>query len=212
MKRITLSFISVLTATQLVYGGGSVVPPKETLQQTVVEEEGKSKIYVGLGVSWMMLENDYSGEEFNANGMMLQLGYQFNEYVAVEGRYTHHIGDLEYDHGRSLNSDIDNYSGDFINTALYLKGMYPVGDFVPYVLLGYGEVALTNIPVGGPGIAADRAERGFQWGVGGAYNVTENVALFADYVRLYDGTGFDGRAMGADLSADSWTVGITYTF
>jgi opacity protein-like surface antigen len=210
MKKLILPLSVWMTLLTLVYGGGEIVPVKQNAEEALPIE--KSGLYAGIGLSWLSLENELSGEEFSANGIMLQLGYQVNDYIGIEGRYTHHIGDLEYDHGTTINKDDNDFSGDFINTALYLKGMYPIGDFVPYVLLGYGEVALTNLPLGGPGISADRAERGFQWGIGGAYNVMEEMAVFVDYVKLYDDVGFDGRAQKADIESDSWTFGITYKF
>ena len=36
--------------------------------------------------------------------------------------------------------------------------------------------------------------------------------IFIDYVRMYDDTGFDYRAMDADIAADAWTLGVSYTF
>ena len=210
MKKSALSLVSILALSSMVYAGGDIAPVEEVVEVPIVIDD--SGFYIGFGISWMSLDNDYNGEEFSANGIILQAGYQINSYFAIEGRYTHDVGDVEYDHGTSINPNYDDYPTDFTNLAVYAKGMYPIGDFTPYVLLVYGEVALTNIPLGGPGISADRAETGFQWGLGASYNFTENIAVFVDYVNMYDGTGFDERAVDVDISADTWTLGVTYKF
>ena len=210
MRNSVLSLVSILALSGMAYAGGDVTPIEEVVEVLPVVDD--SEFYLGLGISWMSLDNDYNGEAFSANAIMLQAGYQINQYFAIEGRYTHDVGDVEYDHGTSINPNYDAYPTDFTNLALYAKGMYPIGDFTPYVLLGYGEVALTNIPLGGAGISADRAEQGFQWGLGASYDFTENIAVFVDYVNMYNGTGFDERAVNADISADTWTLGVTYKF
>ena len=211
MKKNVLSLVSILALSGLSYAGGDVAPVEEpvVIAPVVIDDSG---FYLGVGFSGMSLNNDLTDEEFTANGVMLQAGYQYNRYIAVEGRYMLHIGDVEYTHGSTTNPDYNDYPTDFTNIAIYLKPMYPIGDFSIYALLGYGEVELTNIPLGGPGISADRAESGFQWGLGADYAFNENISGFVDYVRMYDGTGFDYRAMNADIVADVWTLGVNYAF
>jgi opacity protein-like surface antigen len=84
--------------------------------------------------------------------------------------------------------------------------MYPIGDFNIYALLGYGGVKLDDLVLG------DAYEDGFQWGLGANYNINENFSVFADYVSLYDDTGFDYRAQLHNIDADTWTVGVSYKF
>jgi opacity protein-like surface antigen len=84
--------------------------------------------------------------------------------------------------------------------------MYPIGDFSVYALLGYGGVSLSNLENG------DAYESGFQWGLGAGYAFTENISVFADYVKLYDDTGFDYRAQNANVDSDTWTIGLSYKF
>ena len=211
MKKNVLSLVSILALSGLSFAGGNTAPDEEpiVIAPVVIDDSG---FYLGVGFSGMSLDNDLTDEEFTANAVMLQAGYQYNRYIAVEGRYTLHIGDVEYTPGSTVNPHYDDYPTDFTNIAIYLKPMYPIGDFSIYALLGYGEVELTNIPLGGPGISADRAESGFQWGLGTSYTFNENISGFIDYVRMYDDTGFDYRAMDADIAADAWTLGVSYTF
>jgi len=85
--------------------------------------------------------------------------------------------------------------------------MYPVTEaFDVYALLGYGGTQLGNLEGG------DAYESGLHWGLGAQYEVMENLLVFADYVRLYDGTGFDYRAQDEDVDADTWTIGLSYRF
>ncbi len=160
----------------------------------------------------LKLKNDFTKEHFKTKALTLQAGYKINDYLALEGRYTHHVGDVEYDHGTdhrvNESVDIDDYPTDFTNIALYFKPSYSYEKVTAYALLGYGEVELTNIPLGG----VDRAEAGFQWGIGLTYEVNENLSLFVDYVTLYDDKGFNYRATNSDIKVDALTVGVSYRF
>ena len=72
----------------------------------------------------------------NFGAFMIDAGYKFNPYIAVEGRYSFGISssnDLGWTNG--LNSDITVDSW-----GLYVKPMYPVTDAMNiYALLGYGS-------------------------------------------------------------------------
>ncbi len=197
------------------FAGGDVEPVIEAplVEDTTISSYFQSSnFYIGLGGSNLKLKNDHTNESFKAKGLMLQAGYSINSYLTLEARYAHHVGDVEYDHGSdhrvNAGADIKDYSTDFTNIALYLKPSYSYEKVTLYGLLGYGEVELTNIPLGG----VDRAEDGFQWGVGVAYEVYENLSLFVDYVRLYDDKGFNYRATNSNIKVDALTVGMSYRF
>ena len=209
-KTIKISLTSMLLCSSLAMAGGDVAPVVDVVEPVAVV--GNSGFYLGLGVSAMSLNNDYSKEEFSSTGVTLQAGYQFNEYIAVEGRYTKNVGDLDYDHGTTANPNYGDYPGDFSNIAIYLKPMYSFDDFSVYALLGYGEVTLTDLPHPSTPGSVDRAEDGFQWGLGGSYAFTENISVFVDYVKMYDDKGFDYRGKKDDIDSDLWTLGVTYKF
>jgi len=210
MKRKIGSSVAILLLSQLVYGGGDIAPVSEPVAEVVTVDD--SGVYLGLGMSYMALKNDFSKEEFSSKGVMFQAGYQFNKYVAVEGRYTKNVGNLEYDHGISMNPDYSDYPGDFSNVAVYVKPMYAFDDFSVYALLGYGEVTLTDLPHPSTAGSVDRAEDGFQWGLGASYTFMDNVSVFVDYVKVYDDKGFDYRAQKADIDSELWTLGVSYRF
>jgi opacity protein-like surface antigen len=211
MRKITYSMMSVLVMSSFGYAGGNEAIP-EVIPVVVPPTVNHSGIYAGLGISYMSLRNDLSDEEFTSTGLMLQVGYQINAYLAVEGRYTKNVGDLEYERGKTANPNYNDYPADFTNVGIYLKPMYNIQSFNLYALLGYGQVAMTNIPLGGAGISADRAESGFQWGLGASYDVSESVSVSVDYVRFYDDKGFDFRATTADITSDAWTLAVSYRF
>jgi len=207
--RIVLS-VAMLLLSELSFAGGDILPVEEpVVVESTIDESG---LYLGLGISVMKLNNDISKEEFSSTGVTLQAGYQFNQYFAVEGRYTKNVSNLDYDHGTTNNPNYSDYPGDFSNVAVYLKPMYAFDSFSVYALLGYGEVTLTDLPhPSNPG-SVDRAEDGFQWGLGAAYSFTGNISVFVDYVKMYDDKGFDYRAQLADIDSDVWTLGVSYKF
>ncbi len=208
-KQITFSLTTALLFSSFAVAGGDITPVEEV---PIPVAEDNSAFYVGAGLSHMSLESDYYSEEFSSTGIMLQAGYRFNSYIAMEGRYTLNVGDLKYDHGNSGNPDYSDYPGDFTNVALYLKPMYSFDAFTVYGLLGYGEVTLTDLPHPGQTGSVDRAESGFQWGLGASYKMMDQLSVFVDYVKMYDDKGFDYRAQKSNIDADLWTLGLTYSF
>ncbi len=204
MRKTVLSCVSIMALSGLAYAGGDMTKVVEPVVEipAVVEV---SPLYVGLGIGEAYVNDDVTDEEISATTLMLQVGYQYNEYLAVEGRYTFGLGDSDYDSG-SLTGIGNGYDGDLSTWGVYIKPMYPIGEFSLYALLGYGEIMLDDLAGG------DAVEDGFQWGLGASYAFTEHVSVFADYVSLYDDTGFDYRAKLDDVTADTWTVGFSYNF
>ena len=90
--------------------------------------------------------------------------------------------------------------------ALYLKPGYQLGNYHPYLLLGYGQTTLTNLA------GRDRKESSFQYGVGMDIDMSAHTSLQVDYVMAYDDDNFDGRAMRDDITIDMVTFGINYHF
>ncbi len=202
MKKSIFSIVAVMALSGLAYAGGDIAP---VVEEPIVVIEDNSAFYLGLGFGSATVNDDFTNEEISANTVMLQAGYQYNEYIAVEGRYTFGFS-TDYDAG-DLAGLADDYSGDFSSWGIYVKPMYPVTDaFDIYALLGYGGVMLDDLAGG------DAYESGFQWGLGAQYEVAEDILVFVDYVSLYDDTGFDYRAQLDDMDSDTWTLGVSYRF
>jgi len=214
LSNLAITLILVAHST-FAFAGGDIKPVEVKVapqgQQSPVLLNS-SNFYLGLGISTLKLKNDFTKESFKTKALTLQAGYSYNAYIALEGRYTHHVGNVKYDHGSdhrvNAGANIKDYPTNFTNIALYLKPQYHTDDFIAYALLGYGEIKLTNIPQN----SVDRAEAGFQWGVGVGYDVSKNISLFLDYTTMYEGKGFDYVAVNRNIKADAITFGMTYTF
>ncbi len=196
------TMVSLAAVSAMAMAGGDIAPVEPVMQTPVVVEQ--SPFYLGLGVGQAKVNDDDTSEEFKSTTLMLQAGYLYNKYVAIEGRYTFGFN-TDYDPGTTGNLSSD-YDGDFSSWGIYVKPMYPIGDFTLYGLLGYGGVMLDDLVLG------DAYESGFQWGLGADYAMSENYSVFVDYVSLYDDTGFDYRAQNQDIDSDTWTLGVTYKF
>lgn len=202
MNKIVLSLVSIMALSGLAYAGGNFASVEDVVEVPVVEDQ--SAFYVGLGFGSTTIDNSISNEEISSTMLMLQGGYQYNQYVSFEGRYTFGLS-TDYKAGNIVNPPFI-YDGQVDSWGIYVKPMYPIGDFSVYALLGYGGVQLNDI------LNGNAYEYGFQWGLGAQYAVTESILVFADYVKLYDDTGFDYVAQQANVDADTWTVGLSYRF
>jgi len=201
MKKIRFLVISMLALNSIIYAGGDV---KLVVEDTAISMDDDSLFYIGLGFGKSFVKDDFTDEVISDYTVMLQLGYQYNQYVAAEGRYLFGFN-TNYDPGNTKNLS-GTYDGDFSSWGLYVKPIYPIGDFSIYALLGYGGVTQSKL------MGDDAYESGFQWGLGANYFFIENISVFVDYVRLYDDTGFDYRAQDDDIISDVWTFGISYKF
>ena len=202
MRKTTLSIVSVLALNGLAVAGGDIAPVEPIVETPVIVEQ--NPYYIGIGIGNASVNNDNSSEEFESTTLMLQAGYLYSEYIAIEGRYTFGL-DTDYSPGNT-NAQSNDYSGDFSSWGIYVKPMYPVGNLNLYALLGYGGVMLDDLKEG------DAYESGLQWGLGASYTINDNYDIFVDYVSLYDDTGFDYRARLEDVDADTWTFGVSYKF
>jgi opacity protein-like surface antigen len=195
--------VSILALSGLVFAGGDIAPVEPQMEMPIVVADN-SAFYLGLGLGNAVLNDDTTGEKFDTKTLMLQAGYQYNAYIALEGRYSFGFS-TDYDQG-TTNGIAGGYNGNISNWGIYVKPMYPIGDFSVYALLGYGGVMLDDISGG------DAYESGFQWGLGASYAMSENISIFVDYVSLYDDTGFDYVARLDSINSDAWTVGLSYRF
>ena len=195
---------AIAMATSMAVAGGAVAPV------AVVEVEPALTGFY-LGGSYAYADNEVTaryveeGIEGTNNSFGLIAGYNVNEYFAVEGRYSF-LAEDDYAF-RQANVVVENVGEvDGSVWAIFLKPQYPVTpEFKVYGLLGYGETTLTA----DEDIVSE--EGAFQYGLGGAYSVTRNVEVFADWTRALDDEfatdGFDLEGV-----SDLYTVGVNYKF
>lgn len=221
MKTIALSVITVMAISTFAMAGGDIAPVEPVVETpAVVETPG----HFYIGVAYSLVKNsgdayytdgdyeDWGTFKTSDNAVMLQAGYAFNNYFALEGRYWTGSADVDF----SWEQD-GTYSeaADFSAYGIYLKPMLPITEeFTVYGLLGYGNVKSKFDTYFGGATMID--ESGFQYGAGVSYAVTENISLFVDYVNLGSGDSFiDTRAEYEEWTdQDPYTInfGVTYTF
>ncbi len=201
MKKLLIPI--ALALTPALYAGGNTTPVTE-----IAAVSDSSSWYLGVGASMMNLSADLTDESLETMGATLQAGYAYNEYIAVELRYTANITAMKYDKGTTVNLNNDDYPSDMSNIGIYLKPIYPIGDFSVYALLGYGAITITDLPTG----TTDRTEKSFQWGIGASYQVTDSISVFTDYTNFYDDVGLDGHFATSNIKVDSITFGMSYKF
>jgi opacity protein-like surface antigen len=214
MKKIIHSAITVAVISNLAFAGGDIAPVP------VVMEENNSGFYLGLGLSYQRtyaLDSTWFGTadtQDETGGLGFIAGYEYNQYVSVEGRFSTSLFEEDY-------AEVSTYS-------IFVKPQYPVTEeFKVYALLGFGNVNVKASDAGGsyfgapPSIVGNTLmdESGFQWGLGMSYLVTEEINVFIDYVafasdaevdrtRLYNYSG----AEYTEMSNDAITLGVTYKF
>jgi opacity protein-like surface antigen len=210
MKKITLSLVSTMVLSGLSYAGGDIAPVVEEIPVIIADN---SAFYVGLGYGYFNQSIDdiavtgATNVELDTNSIFLQAGYQYNQYIAVEGRYWFGISDISQSGGQHSG----DHSGDLNAWGIYLKPMYPVTENVDiYALLGYADTS----------VEYDTGEYwdtdGFSWGIGAQYSITENILIFADYLNLGMPSDFDYDPVNLNVDADinlyTFNVGVSYKF
>lgn len=204
MNKITSSIVAAMFVSTFAIAGGDISPVEPAAEtRAVVASSMLDGFYVGLGYSpdnMKLLhksDNDYT---VKWDGYMALAGYEFSEYAAVELRHYQTRGNDSFDMPNKIKS-----------TGLYVKGMYPVGDFTPYAFIGLAQTKIT--PESSPSdFTNTRTNPALGFGL--SYNVTENIAVFADYMysNIGDyqvGNDYNGW-VGLDMSVA--TVGLTYAF
>jgi len=202
--KITLSLTALLLSSTFAFAGGGGKGVVEAVEPVLpIPVEVTKDYYVGVGYSCAQVTSDNPDQEFMAmTALSLNAGYQINDSLAVEARYTRSLGNVNY---KTWNVDRDLSSSSLSNLGLYLKPQYNFEAFGVYGLLGFGQVSLDN----GQNTFT---ESGLQYGLGTTFTMME-TNIFVDYRRLYDGEGFDNLTTDAqDTAANSFTLGVNYLF
>ncbi len=216
MKKLTLSLAAIFAMGTFAVAGGDIAPVEPVVEAPVIESTGT--FYLGLGYGYLdqtmdNINNASIDLEAETDNILLQAGYQFNEYIAVEGRYWIGVGDATWSASQNYLGIKGDLSGDYSSWGIYVKPMYPVTDaFNVYALLGYASTTLDTDANNGYYWDTDE----FSWGLGAEFGVTDNIFIFADYVNLGspDSVTWDPTGTDVDVDGDIYTinVGVTYKF
>ncbi len=202
MKNIILSTTVAVALSSFAVAGGNIAPAKPIVEPVA------GNFYVGISYSCLdarqtdknsaYLPNIVSptiNEDFES--IMLQAGYKFNPYIAIEGRYWYGLEETIVNEGAlDFDSSINIW-------GIYAKPMYPATESLDvYGLLGYASTDYdTSASIDGID--------GFSWGLGVAYSFTENISVFADYVSIFDE---ESDYSTTDDSSNTYNFGVTYQF
>jgi len=214
MKNIILSTVAFLAMSTYVVAGGVIVPADEPVVEVVKDDAG---FYIGAAYTLLTNETTISNGvngEVDYNGFMLQAGYKFNPYIAIEARYWDGGDEQLHMSHPAGHPDPDDHTVDtqFDAWGIYIKPMYPVTEaFDIYALLGWGHQNTVNHTY-------TPDDSTFSWGLGGEYTFIDNVSLFIDYVSIYDDTAIEnsidpyGNEVDVEVQSTSINIGITYKF
>ncbi len=111
------------------------------------------------------------GGSGDSTSVMALAGVELNDFLAIEARLTKAVSDYEIKDHKPIS---------YTNGAIYLKPQYKFEMGSIYGLLGYGVSKFDFMD-------NSTSATGFQYGVGGSYNVNDELAVFADYTKLYGG-------------------------
>jgi len=133
------------------------------------------------------------GGSGDSTSIMALAGVEVNDFLAVEARLTKAVSDYEIKDHKPIS---------YVNGAIYLKPQYKFEMGSVYGLLGYG---ISKFDFMGESTNAG----GFQYGAGASYNVNDELAVFADYTKLYGGGKKISEATTMS-SVDSVNAGVIY--
>ncbi|RLA77191.1 MAG: porin family protein [Epsilonproteobacteria bacterium] len=205
MNKVKLSIVALLLSSTYVVAGGDIAPiiePEVIVPEVMIVESELTGFYAELGYSCLQMGLDGPYLDRRAmTALSIEAGYNFNEYLAVEGRYTTSMGDITVKNAQGVEHDTDSI--EMQNIGLYVKPQYTMDLFSVYGLLGYGQFAVDD--------GSSLSEASIQYGLGANVMVAGNIGIFADFRRLYDDeTGFD--TLSEEIMANSYTIGVNYHF
>lgn len=235
MKKSLLSFAAICAMSTSLIAGGDISPIEEPVPMVApVVAYNYAGGYIGIAYAgidapitnfntfengdWFLPSMDL---DLSTGGIMINAGYRFNAYIAVEGRYWA---------GGNDNTDLSiNYGGgtigyagfdvDITSWGIYAKPMYPVTTaFDVYGLLGYGSATFDRSTDYGQFTYSESLDiSGFSWGLGLAYSFTENISVFADYVKVAseDIPNPSNLPLGitdTGYNVETYNVGVAYNF
>jgi len=174
-----------------------------------------------VGALYSKQEMSYNDKSLNTVGLVG--GYQFNNYISLEGRFSMGTSGLSevYETPDSPGTVKIEYKEDFDNqAAVLIKASYPVSQSLNfYALAGYAKTKLevtlkytVDSPDLNQGISTSKrsfSDGGFSYGVGFNYQLNEQFSLFVDYNVLPD---FDVIAHNSKRNWENISLGINYHF
>ncbi len=176
----------------------------------IVPVIGPKNMYVGLDALCGRFETE-SGSCYCLGAVAAKIGYEFNKYIAVEGRVGYGIGSADFDAGGESKMK-ENY-------GLYLKPQLPISESLSlFGLAGYAKAKVESAGTGSIGLTGVVDEASPSFGLGLEYDVSESWSVLVEAVRLLhsvEGTFVNGSGTTVnedDLNLDTFGFGVNYKF
>jgi len=192
MKKLLLPLLAIVSMNSVGFAASYELDDTENAP----EDKG---FYIGLAYSHLSHDIDHESStiqnELDFPALMLDVGYKFNPYIAIVGRYN-----ITFD-----DTDMDDqvHNADMSVLSFFVKPMYPLAPEMDiYALLGY---SLTDASYANNKLSLD--EGAFSWGAGASYDMTEDISVFVEYTQFYNDT-----LNGFDHVVDSFNLGLNYKF
>ncbi|CAA6807089.1 MAG: Unknown protein [uncultured Sulfurovum sp.] len=182
----------------------AVIPPAVILKDIV-----PLGFYVGLGLTAASYDpkcgcTQLKSEPDTTTGIIARVGYDFNEYLGIEGR--------------GIRTNWRSDGGKIKHAGVFVKPMYPISkDFNVYGLAGYAKTTTQ-------GSKRQVDAETLAWGVGVEYDLGTDTAKKGKYSRDFDGYGDQEGGWGlfadyerlvqksASPDLDTISFGVTYDF
>lgn len=167
--------------------------------------------YVGLDALCGRFETS-SGACSCLGDIVGKVGYNFNDYIAVEGRAGFGITDAEHDGGGTSEMK-ENY-------GIYLKPQLPLGDKVSlFALAGYAKAKVES--TGTTGLVGELNEASPSFGLGLEFDINDRWSILAEGVRILHsventyvnaGSSPATTTLEDDINLDTYGLGVNYKF
>jgi len=202
MNKFSLSTMVFLSFSTTILSAEEIKPIQFSLEATSVESfSGTYNTYLGVGLTVSntgVHDLSYSdfihGQDRNID-MSLLLGFNWNDYLDLEGRYVKSV---------AIETLLER-----TNWGVYLKPKFSLlHDLEVYGLIGFGGLIADGIH--GHDIKINAL--GFQWGAGVSYEVIEDYFVFADYTSIGKSIKERFSTYGDTVNSSAMTVGMMFKF
>ena len=178
MKKIIISFMTIILLTIISYAGGKTVSAVETKVAPIPAINVHTPIYIGFGFIGSFIKRDPcpckpNGKDIKDTeyGMIARIGFDYNQYLGLEGRYIKTFG-------TNVFSKVEHY-------GIYLKPQYHISDKTNvYALLGYGK---NSIDYNNGILRCSVKKNSFSYGIGLEHSVSWNnnsFGIWGDFQHL----------------------------
>lgn len=169
MKKVVVGFVSAAALATITVG---MAAGTDSMAASNQFSSNPANVYIDGNLGYGKFDAKNTGlpaKDLRGFTWGADLGYQFNQYAAIEAGYTQFHELKGVANGTSGNATLKGVD-------LMAKGIMPINDqFNVFAKAGAMDLFLKTNPSGRPSVKYSRVAPAF--GLGTAYNVTQNVAL-----------------------------------